>query len=105
MRSRFSPLELFRLVLIRQTLAGVPWHEMPAALIYFSSGSHFNRSLRLKARRHGYRLNQRGLYKDVARDRQGLKLTEGTLVKGIKTERDIFRVLNVPWRPPEERNI
>lgn len=78
---------------------------MPAALIYFSSGSHFNRSLRLKARRHGYRLNQRGLYKDVARDRQGLKLTEGTLVKGIKTERDIFRVLNVPWRPPEERNI
>lgn len=78
---------------------------MPAALIYFSSGSIFNRSLRLKARRMGYRLNQRGLYKDVMRDRQGVKLTEGVLVKGVKTERDIFRILQVRYRPPEERSV
>lgn len=63
----------------------------------------FNRSIRLKARRHGYRLNQHGLYKDVSRDRKGEKLTEGTLVPGIRTERDIFRVLKVPWSEPEMR--
>ncbi|GAA5902691.1 hypothetical protein JCM8208_007042 [Rhodotorula glutinis] len=89
----------------RIDVLGVPWEEMPAALIYFSSGSIFNRSLRLKARRMGYRLNQRGLYKDVMRDRQGVKLTEGVLVKGVKTERDIFRILQVRYRAPEERSV
>ncbi|GAA5834697.1 hypothetical protein JCM9279_007085 [Rhodotorula babjevae] len=89
----------------RIDVLGVPWEEMPAALIYFSSGSIFNRSLRLKARRMGYRLNQRGLYKDVMRDRKGVKLTEGVLVKGVKSERDIFRILNVRYRPPEERSV
>ncbi|KPV76655.1 uncharacterized protein RHOBADRAFT_13370 [Rhodotorula graminis WP1] len=89
----------------RIDVLGVPWEEMPAALIYFSSGSIFNRSLRLKARRMGYRLNQRGLYKDVMRDRQGVKLTEGVLVKGVKSERDIFRILQVRYRPPEERSV
>lgn len=46
----------------RIDILGVPWHEMPAALIYFTGDDHFNRSIRLKARKHGYRLNQRGLY-------------------------------------------
>ncbi|GAA6048993.1 hypothetical protein JCM3770_005430 [Rhodotorula araucariae] len=88
----------------RIDVLGVPWDEMPAAMIYFTGNDHFNRSLRLKARRHGYRLNQRGLYKDVSRDpRSGDKLTEGVRVKGIESERDIFRVLKVQWCRPEER--
>ncbi|GJN87149.1 hypothetical protein Rhopal_000094-T1 [Rhodotorula paludigena] len=87
----------------RIDILGVPWESMPAALIYFTGNDHFNRSIRLKARRHGYRLNQHGLYKDVSRDRKGEKLTEGTLVPGIRTERDIFRVLKVPWSEPEMR--
>ncbi|GAA5976556.1 hypothetical protein JCM10908_005545 [Rhodotorula pacifica] len=89
----------------RIDILGVPWHEMPAALIYFTGDDHFNRSIRLKARKHGYRLNQRGLYENVARDRKGEKLTEGTLVPGIRTERDIFKKLCVPWREPTERNL
>lgn len=79
----------------------------PRIAVLFSlpraGNDHFNRSIRLKARRHGYRLNQHGLYKDVSRDRKGEKLTEGTLVPGIRTERDIFRVLKVPWSEPEMR--
>jgi DNA polymerase lambda len=44
----------------------------------------FNRSLRLYARKMGYSLNQRGLYKGVIRGKDGLKVTEGgsTLVTG-----------------------
>lgn len=64
---------------------------------------HFNRSMRLKARKLGYRLNQRALYKDVARDpKTGLKLTEGVRVP-CRTEKDIFDKLGVPYRPPTER--
>lgn len=59
--------------------------------------------MRLKARELGYRLNQRGLYKDVSRDpRTNLKITEGVKVH-CPTEGDIFKVLGVKWRPPEQR--
>lgn len=41
----------------------------------------FNRSMRLYASSKGYRLNQRGIYKDVMRGRNREKITEGTLVE------------------------
>ncbi|KAM0754669.1 hypothetical protein T439DRAFT_345536 [Meredithblackwellia eburnea MCA 4105] len=86
----------------RLDILGVPWDEMPAALIYFTGNDYFNRSMRLKARHLGYRLNQRGLFKDVSRGQNGLKLTEGTKVP-CKSEQDIFKKLGVTWRPPNER--
>lgn len=39
--------------------------------------SQFNRSLRLYARKLGYSLNQRGLYRNVVRARDGTKVLEG----------------------------
>ncbi|KAK4051868.1 hypothetical protein OIV83_002573 [Microbotryomycetes sp. JL201] len=86
----------------RLDILGVPYDELPAALIYFTGNDYFNRSMRLKARHFGYRLNQRGLYKDVMRDRNGKKVTEGVR-EDCKTEKDIFEKLCVPYRPPEQR--
>lgn len=80
----------------------VPATQLGAALIYFTGDDIFNRSIRLLARRHGMRLNQRGLYRDVLRAAGGVRLTDGTLVEG-RDERSIFAALDVPWRPPEER--
>lgn len=80
----------------------VPWAEMGAALIYFTGNDIFNRSMRLLASTKGYRLNQRGLYKDVIRGKGRERITEGTLVES-KDERKIFQILGVPWRPPEHR--
>jgi DNA polymerase IV len=80
----------------------VPWSEMGAALIYFTGNDIFNRSLRLLASPKGFRLDQRGLYKDVMRGKGREKITEGTLVES-KDERKIFAALGVPWRPPEHR--
>jgi DNA polymerase IV len=80
----------------------VPEEELGAALIYFTGNDIFNRSIRLLARKKGMRLNQKGLYKDVARGKKGEKLNEGTLVEG-KSERRIFEILGVPWREPVER--
>jgi DNA polymerase IV len=82
----------------------VPWSEMGAALIYFTGNDIFNRSLRLLASTKGFRLNQRGLYKDVMRGKGREKLTEGTLVES-RDERKIFEALGVPWRPPEHRIV
>ena len=80
----------------------VPWAEMGAALIYFTGNDIFNRSMRLLASKKGFRLNQRGLFKDVIRGKNREKITEGTLVES-RDERKIFDVLGVPWRPPEHR--
>ncbi|MCJ1385044.1 hypothetical protein MMC17_008162 [Xylographa soralifera] len=80
----------------------VPWEEMGAALIYFTGNDIFNRSMRLLASRKGMRLNQRGLFKDVLRGPGRVKVTDGELVEG-KSEKKIFQILGVPWRPPEHR--
>jgi DNA polymerase IV len=80
----------------------VPWYELGAALIYFTGNDIFNRSIRLLASKKGMRLNQHGLYRDVLRDKGRQKITDGELVEG-RSERKIFEILGVPWRPPEHR--
>ena len=80
----------------------VPETELGASLIYFTGDDIFNRSIRLLASKKGWRLNQRGLYRDVLRGPGRVKLTEGSLIEGAD-EKKIFAALGVPWRPPEQR--
>jgi len=80
----------------------VPWNEMGAALIYFTGNDIFNRSIRLLASKKGMRLNQKGLYRDVIRGKGRQRIIEGTLVEGM-SERRIFEILGVPWRPAHHR--
>ena len=93
-----SPAPVWR----RIDLLLVPETELGAALIYFTGDDIFNRSIRLLSSRKGWRLNQRGLFKDVMRGPARLKLNEGTLIEGAD-EKKIFAHLGVPWRPPEQR--
>jgi DNA polymerase IV len=86
----------------RIDLLVVPESEFGAALIYFTGDDIFNRSIRELSKSKGMRLNQRGLYKDVMRSSTGVKLTDGVLVEGAD-EKEIFKILDVPWRPPEQR--
>ncbi|KAF5673984.1 DNA polymerase IV [Fusarium circinatum] len=94
--------EHYRAVWRRIDFLLVPESEMGAALIYFTGNDIFNRSMRLLASKKGMRLNQRGLYKDVMRGPQRVKVTEGELVEG-RDERKIFDILGVKWREPHER--
>ena len=80
----------------------VPWEELGAALIYFTGNDIFNRSMRLLASKKGMRLNQHGLWRDVIRGRNRERVTQGSLVEG-RSERRIFEILGVPWRPPSHR--
>ncbi|KAL4874820.1 hypothetical protein BJY04DRAFT_203124 [Aspergillus karnatakaensis] len=86
----------------RIDLLFVPGSELGAALIYFTGNDIFNRSIRLLASKKSMRLNQRGLYADVLRGPQRVKLNEGRLLES-RSERRIFELLGVPWRPPEHR--
>ena len=86
----------------RIDLLFVPWAELGAAMIYFTGNDIFNRSVRLLASKKGMRLNQHGLYRDVLRGPNRIKVTEGTLVEG-HDEKKIFQHLGVPFWEPHER--
>jgi DNA polymerase IV len=87
----------------RIDLLFVPGAELGAALIYFTGNDIFNRSIRLLASKKFMCLNQRGLYADVPRGSQRMKVNPGRLLES-RDERRIFELLGVPWRPPEHRN-
>ncbi|PHH68302.1 hypothetical protein CDD83_6158 [Cordyceps sp. RAO-2017] len=82
----------------------VPETARGGALLYFTGNDIFNRSMRLLAAKKGYRLNQRGLYRDPLRGTAAGRDTasEADLVEG-RDERRIFEVLGVRWREPHER--
>ncbi|ODN73397.1 hypothetical protein L202_07925 [Cryptococcus amylolentus CBS 6039] len=80
----------------------IPFESWGASLIYFTGNELFNRSLRLYARKLGFSLNQRGLYKGVVRGRDGIKTVAGDLIAS-KTEEEIFDILGVRWRHPHHR--
>ncbi|TYJ57995.1 hypothetical protein B9479_001354 [Cryptococcus floricola] len=80
----------------------IPFKSWGASLIYFTGNELFNRSLRLYARKLGFSLNQRGLYKGVVRGRDGIKTVAGDLIAS-KTEEEIFDILGVRWRHPHHR--
>ncbi|KAK7684455.1 hypothetical protein QCA50_012402 [Cerrena zonata] len=82
----------------------IPWESRGAALLYYTGDDIFNRSMRLKANKMGYSLNQKGLFAGVVRDPQDRtrKLNQGTNIASA-TEREIFDKLGVPWQEPHER--
>jgi len=90
----------------RIDILAIPWESRGAALIYFTGDDIFNRSIRLKANKMGYSLNQRGLFADVVRSTgdRFVKTNAGHIIAS-ETEEDIFRILGVPWVEPHERAV
>lgn len=82
----------------------VPWEQRGTALLYFTGNDLFNRSMRLLARKKGYTLNEKALMRGALRDRNGIKITQGQNT-GAQTEEDVFRILGIPFRRPEERCV
>ncbi|KAI8851512.1 hypothetical protein BC829DRAFT_386877 [Chytridium lagenaria] len=83
----------------------VPYHELGAALIYFTGNELFNRSIRHLANKKGLSLNQHGLFGDVIRDNNGGgKIQQGAVIAS-RTEQEIFDALGVPWCEPTDRNL
>jgi len=66
--------------------------EWGAALLAYSSEFGAGIGLRVVAKKKGFKLSQHGLF----------NLKTGKRVAG-KTEREIYRALGRPWKPPEKR--
>lgn len=73
---------------------------MHVLILDFTGNDLFNRSIRLLARKNGFRLNEKGLFKGVTKD--GSTTGENT---GAETEEEIFAILGVPYRPPAQRTL
>lgn len=83
---KFDSIRRIDLLVIDET-------EYPYALMYFTGSKEFNIECRSAALQKGYILNEHGLM-----DRSNKEM-----VKGLKTERDIMKFLNLAYRVPEKR--
>ena len=77
--------------LYRIDIRFLPYESYYSGLLYFTGSKLFNIDIRKKAKRLGYKLNEYGLYKDD-------KIIE------IKSEKDIFKYLNLDYLKPNLRN-
>ena len=75
---------------IEADLRVVPEESYGAAMQYFTGSKEHNIVLRRRAQERGYKLNEYGLF------------AEDDLVAGA-TEEEIYKVLDLPWIPPELR--
>nr|CCA20232.1 DNA polymerase lambdalike protein putative [Albugo laibachii Nc14] len=78
-----------------------PRRFYPFALLYFTGSDHFNRSMRLYAKKRGYSLSDRFL-KPVMRA-SGHQIDIGDFVK-CTNEAEIFIALGLEYKDPLERN-
>ncbi|KAG0414194.1 hypothetical protein HPB47_008622 [Ixodes persulcatus] len=79
----------------------IPPDELACALLAYTGSAHFNRSLRLRARRMGMALSDRGLREGVWR-KGAEKRSLGSLVS-TTTEASILEHLGLSYIPPEQR--
>jgi DNA polymerase/3'-5' exonuclease PolX len=94
------------LIKSKQRRVDIKWYphkERVYAALYFTGNGHFNRSMRLWAkRRFSYRLSDHGLFDTV----QNHPVVASPLARGRppSSEKDIFEVLHLQWKEPHERD-
>ncbi|XP_033041059.1 DNA polymerase lambda isoform X3 [Trachypithecus francoisi] len=81
----------------------VPYSEFACALLYFTGSAHFNRSMRALAKTKGMSLSEHALSTAVVRNTHGCKVGPGQVLP-TPTEKDVFRLLGLPYREPAERD-
>ncbi|XP_068607306.1 DNA polymerase lambda [Brachionichthys hirsutus] len=80
----------------------VPYNEFACALMYFTGSAHFNRSMRALAKTKNMSLSEHSLNEHVVR--QGnVKLYSGNAL-ATPTEKDVFKLIGIPYRDPHERD-
>lgn len=89
----------------------VPYNSFGTALLYFTGSRDFNTQMRNVALKKGLTLSEYGLFKLVAdpKTKRWARLKTGGYKKGDQlptpTEEDVFRVLDMDYKTPTERDI
>ena len=83
----------------------IPYDSLGASLLHFTGSKNFNTMMRRKAIKMGYKLSEYGLFRVVKDD-------NGKVMKDITgeqlptpTEEDVFRILEMEYKTPQERDI
>lgn len=91
-KHRFSGLINNNHGLVRQLdIIYVPESELITAIMHSTGSAAFNQEIRAIAKKKGYKLNEKGLFK-------------GNRRISIRNEQDIFNILNIPYVSLELRN-
>ena len=72
----------------------IPFDSYGTAVLYFTGSKTFNTQMRTHALGKCYSLNEYGLK----------RLSDNMLIP-CKTEEEVFKILNYPFKKPEERDI
>lgn len=88
--TRVSYIVEFESKYIHVDLFYAPESERAAAMLHWTGSVLWNVKCRFRAKKRGYKLNEKGLWIDGKR-------------VPVKTERDILEKIGVEWQPPEAR--
>ena len=72
------------------------------ALMHFTGSANFNRSIRLFAKTKGLKLTDEGIFPAI---RKNGETHCGASLIACYTEEDIFRLFDMPYKPPEQRDL
>ena len=99
----------------RLDLRLVPYDSYHAAMLYFTGSDEHNKLMRNVAIEKGYKLSEYGLYRVLSsptkRATAATTSTSATEVKlaerpeAVESEADIFKLLGMPYKTPQERDI
>ncbi|CAN6604557.1 hypothetical protein TRVA0_002S04324 [Trichomonascus vanleenenianus] len=83
----------------------IPWNERGAAYLHYTGSGMLNRIMRLYARKvKGMRLSEKGLFRRPSEEEPTWIPTMADLIES-EDEKKIFQILELPYRPPEDRNF
>lgn len=90
----------------------IPYNSYGTAILYFTGSKLFNTQMRSWALGKGFSLNEYGLkkLKDIkdathATHAKGNREDKEDILIPCKTEEEVFRILNYPYKTPEQRDI
>ena len=85
------------LIARRLDIRFVPYESYGSAILYFTGSKNFNTTMRQHALRKGYSLSEFGL-KKTSEGKDGIIIP-------CATEEEVFKILDYPYKTPEERDI
>ena len=91
------------LLVRRIDIKAYPFEQLAFATLAFTSGKHFNQSIRAYAKLKGWSLSDHGLCPVIEKETKFKKATVGESLR-CATEEEIFWALGLEYKHPWERN-